>query len=306
MKHYDSYKNFKKKLILKYKNNLSRSAVKNNLDSFVSINDFLAVEMSMGPKESPGNIDYSYQSQHNIFNYITILQNHYNFNEILCTPNFITKYGNNYMAVTSVVFFGDINQIVIPIKLKNKINNCMNKNIRFINFQFIIDHSKNDKVNHVNMIIIDLFKKTVERFEPFGSLGKDTEKKANHAIAIRLFKVLELTDFKYLSPLDISPEFGPQQKADAYGGMCVTFSMLYLQLRLMNPDIVQKEIVNYLLQKSAKELKNLVLRYAKFIEIALKKYDYINTEFNKFIRKEANDYQEYIFHNKSSYSVIPL
>jgi hypothetical protein len=156
------------------------------------------------------------------------------------------------------------------------------------------------------MVIIDLFKKTVERFEPFGSLSKETEKKANHAIAIRLFKVLELTDFKYISPLDISPEFGPQQKADAYGGMCATFSMLYLQLRLMNPDILQKEVVNYLLQKSAKELKKLVLRYAKFIEIALKKYDYVNNELNKYIEKEVKEYQDYIFHNKYSYSVIPL
>jgi hypothetical protein len=163
----------------------------------------------------------------------------------------------------------------------------------------MIDKLSNKGINHANVIFIYLFKKTLERFEPYGVLFMTSEKKINNAIKTRLLSILELEDFKYLSPLDISPKFGLQSKADAYGGMCVTFSMLYLQLRLMNPDVIQKELVNYLLNKERKDLINIILRYAKFIEITLKKYDYQIFEDEKYIQKKWFDKQEYIISKKN-------
>ena len=60
----------------------------------------------------------------------------------------------------------------------------------------------------------------------------------------------ELNNYKYISPVDISPKIGPQGKADAYTGMCLTFSLIYLQLRIMNPEVEQTEVVKYILKKS--------------------------------------------------------
>jgi hypothetical protein len=129
MKHYDQYKEFKINLILKYKRNLSRGILEKNLDSFVSINDFLAVEMSKGPDESTGNINYDYQSYTNVFNFFTILVKHFNFNKILCIPNFVIKW-KEYIEKTAVVFYHDNGELIIPSELKSKVKECMNSNVR--------------------------------------------------------------------------------------------------------------------------------------------------------------------------------
>ena len=298
MKHYDQYKEFKINLILKYKRNLSRSILEKKIDSFVSINDFLAVEMSRGPDESTGNINYNYQSSINVFYFFTILVKHFNFNKILCIPNFVIKW-KEYIDKTGIVFYHDSGELIIPAELKNKIKECMNSDIRFIYFTLMLVQKKtNEGISHANIIVIDLFKNTVERFEPYGSITEDMDESTNDAIENRLLKILELKKFNYIRPLDISPKLGPQKKADAYGGMCVTFSMLYLQLRLMNPDIDQKELVNYLLKKKKKDLINLILRYAKFIELTLKAHSYQIFKVNDHIKYEWFTKQQYIISKK--------
>lgn len=296
MKYYDKYKKFKTNLILKYKNSLSRNSNQKILDSFISIDDFLAVEMSKGPEEKAGNIFYNYQSVGNTFNFFTILVNHYKFNEILCIPKIVTKW-KKYIDLANIVFIFHSDELIIPKKLKKKIKKCMDADIRFIYFTFIISY-KDIELTHVNMIVIDLFKNTLERFEPYGFINKHEETKVNNAIKNRLLNLLELENFKYLNPLDISPKIGPQKKADAYNGMCATYTMLYLQLRLMNPDIIQKQLVNYLVKMNKTKLINLVLRYAKFIELTLKNYEYQIFENDKYISKKWIKKQEYIISSK--------
>jgi len=296
MKHYEKYKKFKTNFILKYKNNLSRNSNQKILDSFISIDDFLAVEMSKGPDEPAGNIFYFYQSIRNIFNFFTILINHYKFDEILCIPKIVIKW-KKYIDMVYVVFIFDDDELIIPKKFKKKIKQCIETDIRFIYFTFTISYSDSE-LTHVNMIIIDLYKNTIERFEPYGFINEYEEKKINDVIKNRLLGILELEDFKYLNPLDISPKIGPQKKIDAYNGMCVTYTMLYLQLRLMNPDIIQKQLVNYLVKMNKKNLINLVLRYAKFIELTLKNNEYQIFENNKYISKKWIKKQEYIISSK--------
>ena len=81
---------------------------------------------------------------------------------------------------------------------------------------------------------------------------------------------LELEDFKYLSPKDLSPYMGVQSHADAYCGMCVTISMMYLHLRILNPDISQKKLVKFLIKRDKKKLRSMILKYAKHVENTLK------------------------------------
>lgn len=302
MEHYNQYKNFKKKLILKYKKGLSRTSTTGKiLDSFVSIDDFLSVEMSKGPNESPGNINYFYQDYCNVFNFFNILYNHYHFNEILCIPNFVIKY-KEYIDSTAIVYFRDVDELIIPYKLISKIKKCMYSNKRFIYFMLVIDSKSGRQLSHANVIVIDLYKKTLERFEPYGIIKDKLQESINNAIETRLLNILEIDNFKYLAPFDISPNLGPQAKADAYGGMCVTFSMLYLQLRLMNPDIIQKQLINYLVNK--KDLRKLVLRYAKFIETTLKNYDNQIFEQQEYINKKYYSTQDYIISGSNKKYII--
>ncbi len=293
MNHYDQYKKFKRNLILKYKKTLSRTSTGKILDSFVSINDFLAVEMSKGPDEPAGNINYFYDITINFYNFFTILVEYYGFNEVLCMPKFILKYKNN-IDITAIAYLVDIDELIVPVDLFFEIKDCMKTNKRFVYFQLSIDSLNEDASGHENVFIMDLYKKTIERFEPFGFIDEQFEKNIDNVIKTRLLKFREFKNFTYLTPFDISIEIGPQAKADAYGGMCVTYCMLYLQLRIMNPDIIQKELVTYLTKMNKKKLLNIILRYAKFIELTLKKYDFQVHKQDDYVFKKAKSKQKYI------------
>lgn len=300
--HYNKYKKAKQQLIVKYKKNIGRT--NKNEDQFISINDFLAVEMSAGPKENPGNISYHYQMYTNIYNYVRLLIRKCDFARILCSPNFVLKF-KKYIDKTAIVYYIDEDYLIIPEKLSKKIFKCIeNKDIRFIYFVLMIDNTDlTIGLNHCNIIVIDVFLKTIERFEPHGHFyypdknGKyqSQEDKINSAIKNRLIDIIGLNEYKYITPFDMSPMLGPQAKADAYNGMCITFCLLYLQLRIMNPDVKQSELIDYLLSKSKQKLKNMVLRYAKFVEISLKNNENEIYNTNHEINKEYNKIQTYIF-----------
>jgi len=80
---YKNYKIAKMNLIEKYSHKINRlrrtSKENSNLDVFISINDFLANEQSLGPKADPGKINYDYGSLGNINNYLKILIDELNY-----------------------------------------------------------------------------------------------------------------------------------------------------------------------------------------------------------------------------------
>jgi hypothetical protein len=120
------------------------------------------------------------------------------------------------------------------------------------------------------MILIDLEKKTIERFEPMGwtlDYTKDVDEFIKHVVR----KKFGLSNYKYLPPEELSDKIGIQRNGDSYNGMCVTISMLYLHLRVLNPDLAAKYIVRKLTSMKSKQLKILILRYARYIEKTLKK-----------------------------------
>jgi hypothetical protein len=298
------YKKYKSKLIKKYKSKRSQKQ-----DNFITIDDYLAVELSKGPYESSSNIYYHYQSYHNIYNFFNIISVINGFNKILCMPDFFIKYKNTLLNIT-IVYFTDTNEIIIPNDTIEEFKKCKSKtNIRFIYSTLIIDTTSNTGISHANMLIIDLFEKTIERFEPYGKYIGDANKYTPNNIPSKLknittnidyiidnnFKeLLGLTNFKYISPIDLSPLIGPQSLSDSYNGMCVSITMLYLHLRILNPDVNQSIIINYLVEMSKEDLKNIILRYTKYIEIMLKKYDSIVINTDNIRRENFNKIKLYI------------
>ena len=53
--------------------------------------------------------------------------------------------------------------------------------------------------------------------------------------------------------------------------MCITISMMYLHMRILNPDIPQKKLVKFLINRDKNKLKEMILKYAKHVEESLKK-----------------------------------
>ena len=61
--------------------------------------------------------------------------------------------------------------------------------------------------------------------------------------------------------------YGLQARLDAFSGLCVTWAILYMHYRLLNPDIDPKKLISYLDKKAT---KNFLLRYTKYVEDVLK------------------------------------
>lgn len=242
-----------------------------NKDGLISLKEYLAQEISKGPDAQKTDINYNYQSYMNIYNYFLLAFLNFRKFKILCVPNFILKW-NNYATRAAVAYVVKTKQLFISNNMINSINKCFNQdNVRFIYFSFVLIGSLDDKISHSNIVIIDIFKKTIELFEPHGYYKDDLSKTVNNFVFKKILKKLNLQKLKYLPPSYISPKIGIQSKADAYCGMCITVSMMYLHLRILNPDINQKKIVKHLLSYSKPKLKEIILKYARHVEDTLKK-----------------------------------
>jgi len=291
----DTYKNAKMKLIYKYSKKILRlRRASPDLDSFITINDFLANETSLGPNADPGKIVYSHTNFENINDYIKILMNEIGFNKIVCMPTFSLKNGDKYIIRNTIGYNITRDELILPFDVLNEIKKC-NKNKRFIYLNLMLFWEQRD-TSHVNMIIIDNDNHTIERYEPHGkAMSFDKQKKMSKNIDNKfnkeLLSYIGLNNYTYISPIDISPVIGVQRKSDAYFGMCLTYSLMYLQLRIMNPDIDQKIIIKYMVSKSKRDIYMMVLQYAKYVEDKLKEHSnmiiyehtklYSNTNFFK-------------------------
>ena len=126
---------------------------------------------------------------------------------------------------------------------------------------------------HANMILIDSQKKTVELFEPHGNRDNDSElediSRAYTKVSTNVQKFFRkfLSDYTYIPPSKYEPKRGLQERLDAFSGICVTWSILYMHYRILNPDIDPKKLVLYM---DGKVNKQFLLRYTKFVEDTLK------------------------------------
>lgn len=253
-----------------------RKKLDKNNDGLITLDEYLADEESTGPYAGMGNIGYYYQHYDNIYSYFKLVLRGFTKFNILCVPNFIVKEGNTVDRTSMIINVND-KSIVYGTKMIEAINNCkIKKSTRFIFFSLILKF-KNKNLTHANMVVIDLVKYTLERFEPHGStfyFNEDSIKENKMVNKIMLKQVLpdlKLKNFTYISPQKLSPLIGIQRVADSYCGMCITISMMYLHLRILNPDVAQPKLVKFLLNRSKEKLKIMILKYAKHVEDTLKK-----------------------------------
>ena len=261
-----------KREIIKKKYNKLKVKYDKNKDGLISLDEYLDKELSLGPKAKKTVINYNYQHWSNIYNYFMIEFLYNKKFKILCVPNFIVEYEKDSIPIRGgIVYSIDNDFFYYNNYIKKSIIDCEeNKKVRFIIILFATIQRGTTSFTHANIIIIDLVKKTFERFEPYGQLNIHFENKIDKKFNKEIKYITGLNNFKYISPTNISPKLGIQSRVDAYCGMCVTISMMYLQLRVLNPDLSQKKIVKFLLNKDKKELKTMILKYARHVERTLK------------------------------------
>ena len=298
-----AYLDAKLKLILKYsKKNRRLNEAKPNKDTFITINDFLSNEMSLGPNAELGDINYAHTNYENINWYIKILINEIGFKSVICLPNFLLKTGSSFITRNTISYNVTRDELLIPIELMKNIKKC---NKRLIYLNLMIQWEQN-VASHVNMIIIDFHNKTIERYEPHGThmsfdKSKKISKNIDNKFNIKILSHIGLDNYEYISPIDFSPVIGIQRKVDAYDGMCLTYSLMYLQLRIMNPDVEQKNIVKYMLSKAKSDMYEILLKYTKYIEEKLKEISkQIIFEDNELYTKKYKKNMKFITVNKRS------
>jgi hypothetical protein len=247
-----------------------------NRDNYISVYEFLASRPSLGPRAQPGKIDFHYQNITNVINFfLRIVQRDPRLRfGVVCIPE--GRSPINPELKGSVFIYLKENKLYQSPGIKETINNCRRQGIRFVIMTLNIADTVGPKgSSHQNMLIVDTKKETIERFEPHGQIKKlfykDDQKKINRMIPDKLIKPNKLK-LKYLSPNLISPLIGPQRKADAFCGMCVTFSIMYTHLRLLNPHLSQKKVTEMMMRGTKERVKEKILKYARFVEEILKKY----------------------------------
>jgi hypothetical protein len=76
-----------------------------------------------------------------------------------------------------------------------------------------------------------------------------------------------LKKYKYISPKDLYNGPGIQQKVGLdYNDTCLPICMMYLHMRIINPNVKPQKIIKYFLKKPKEELENKILKYIKYME----------------------------------------
>ena len=264
----------------KKKKNPKKNTKKKKTKKFNVIDVPLADKVSLGSKASIGSIDYHYQKYYNTFAFIKkIIDKEDKLKKLVCIPDTSDSWMKSFMKVN---FFKNIDSIkphlesvrpVDPFVSKDnfmeELNKCMDHRLIPISLEIVVPNVG----THANVIIIDTKKKTVELFEPHGARSNESELES---ISRAYFKVsknvhkfvrMNLPDFTYIPPSKYEAEDGLQVRLDAFSGLCVTWSILYLHYRILNPDLNPKKLMEYL-DKTFTIKK--ILRYTRYVEEILK------------------------------------
>ena len=166
-----------------------------------------------------------------------------------------------------IIFWNDENNYWIHTYLNQLINSTRRYGKQDYSFSFLSIRLPEGGL-HANVILYDFTKNTVERFDPYGN---------TIYIDPNLDDILEEeltwnTGLSYLSPAQYMPVSGLQtlsdetnslnQKNGDFGGYCLAWCIWYIEHRINNPSISQKDLIT----KTKKKLisnDNTIIEYIR-------------------------------------------
>ena len=130
---------------------------------------------------------------------------------------------------------------------------------------------------HANVLFFDTVEKTIDRYDPHGAQCEGINCPAYNQD--RIDKILK-NEFKKIIPgykfIDFSvacPNVGPQMKAEVFDrtGYCVTLSLMFTVLRILNPGNTPEQVNDQLLEGTRADIFSKMLKFAKFYSDIIKK-----------------------------------
>lgn len=262
----------------KTKNRTKKQKTKKKLSkSKISKSKIKIIDVPFSRKENKGT-----KASKNIINYH--YQHHNNISEFL-HKLYLKK------QIKNICFLDDLTSSMLEIDIKNKnvypyfitlnqftkyLNKCLKKKERFISLSINAElpQGVSEIENHANMLLIDKLKKQIELFEPHGykpkmsTYSQSVQKYHKKLKLVKYFFKELLPEYNVVNVVDyIKDKNSFQSKYDSNSGYCVTWSLMYSHYRLLNPNIAIPILIDYLYKLIN---KNLLLRYAKYIEDTLK------------------------------------
>ena len=150
-----------------------------------------------------------------------------------------------------------------------EIQRCMSHRFIPISLEIIVPRVG----THANVLLIDSKLNTVELFEPHGGRNSDSELESISRAYYKINKNIKrffkqyFPRLKFISPSTYEPTEGLQARLDAFSGLCVTWSIMYLHYRILNPDVSPKKLIEYMEHRVTRPF---LLKYTKYVEDTLK------------------------------------
>ena len=226
-------------------------------------------------------------------------------------PTNKTKFNvrNDFILKFPAVYPNEANFFSLITKYEN------NPKIDYVICGLGVDHDCLDKNGHYNMIIFDLNRKEVERFEPHGVISSKLQDSIYNELDYQFENVFRKHKYKYLPPNTFCPYIGPQKKETMYdglrlkqniktqlstsmsntdtilptdpGGFCAAWSLWYADIRMRNPKVHKNKLIKKaieLINKKPMKFRQFIRNYAEFIVQQQNKLKYkVNSllDFNK-------------------------
>ena len=130
---------------------------------------------------------------------------------------------------------------------------------------------------HANVIFFDTVNKTIDRYDPHGvhcvaNTCPSYDQDKTDKILKDKFRTI-LPDYRFIDFTATCPNIGPQAKAEigTRNGYCVTWSLMFTILRLLNPDKTVNQLNSVMLQGTPSQMMTKMQKFAKFYSDILKK-----------------------------------
>lgn len=136
----------------------------------------------------------------------------------------------------------------------------MKSRTRFVVFNFGISEVSLSQ-GHSNAFLVDKKEKRVVRFDPSGKCCDDVVRAVMH----EHLPGWGVEQHTHRAPIQT-------KETDSFRGMCVTFSLLYILLTILNPDRRPSEVHRRLQTRPPPVLKNWVLQLNRHIADTLRRY----------------------------------
>ena len=161
-----------------------------------------------------------------------------------------------------------------------------------------------DDILHANLLIYDLKKKQIERFEPYG-------KSNDYFIDDILEEELTWnTGFKYIKTSNYIPYTGFQTlsnenninnlKTGDIGGFCLAWCLWYIESKLINPTVPSNILINKLIKK----LNNIDINFNEYIRIYSNTINKIRIKYLLKIGIDKNDISNIYLSNDNYNKII--